>query len=105
MKFLKEMTEHGVKEAQETVFERLFGRSSRAHGIANDNKYVRDLKTLAAGVARSLVKEKGKTTCEGAAIMLINAIEAIKKTLLMVSRSHRLQSPRRPTLTLSSSQT
>jgi len=41
MKFLKEILGDGVEEAQETIVARLIGRSSRAYGTANDNKYVK----------------------------------------------------------------
>lgn len=41
----------GVEEAQETIVARLIGRGSRAYGTANDNKYVKDLRAFAVGVA------------------------------------------------------
>lgn len=103
MKFPVEMTEHGVKETQETVLERFFGQSSRAYGTGNHNRYWNDMRIFATGVAQLLVGEKVRMTSEAAAIMLVTAIEAIKKPVRMESNGHRLQSKSHPTLTLPSS--
>ena len=81
MKFLKQMTEQGVRDAQPGLFE-FFERS---YGTKGDNGQVKELRKFGTMVARALVKEKGKTVEEAAGIMLAAALDATHKSILTVS--------------------
>lgn len=83
MKFLKRMTEQGVRDAQPGLF-KFFERS---YGTKDDNDQVKELRKFGTMVARALVKEKRMTTEEAAGIMLATALDATHKSILTVSTS------------------
>lgn len=78
---LKKLAEDGVADMQKGWFDWLVGRSYRK--VAGDHKEVIALRKFAATIAQQLVKKIGQKTA--AAVMLAAALDAIHKSVLMVS--------------------
>lgn len=85
MEFLKGITEQGDEQAQHSFLEKFFGHVVRAFRTTSTNECMKQSRAFSAGVAQSLVTEKGKTQSENAAIMLMAAVEVTNKSILMVS--------------------